>query len=223
MLFFLEIPSITQNRVLIATGSDAGLKDAESRLVGLWEATQAVHNIFQMIEIGVLRSLALLKMARVDEALAVLDHVVTLATPGGWIRPFVEAGPSMVDLLKRLIKKNVAVEYIDRLLAAFRDEEYRVVPEASDAQAAPAPSLGPPSPRPSVSPSPPPQPLDEPLTNRELDALELLAQRLQNKEIAEKLCISPETVKAHLKKIFQKLMVSTRRQAITRAKSLGII
>jgi len=44
MLFFLEIPSITKNRVLIATGSDAELRDAESRLEGLWEATQALHN-----------------------------------------------------------------------------------------------------------------------------------------------------------------------------------
>lgn len=116
----------------------------------------------------------------------------------------------MVDLLKRLIKKNVAVEYIDRLLAAFRDDEYGVVPEASDHPSVPPPPVN-------------TQPLDEPLTNRELDVLELLAQRLQNKEIAEKLCISPETVKAHLKNIFQKLMVSTRRQAITRAKALGII
>jgi ATP/maltotriose-dependent transcriptional regulator MalT len=53
--------------------------------------------------------------------------------------------------------------------------------------------------------------------------IDVLAQRLQNKEIAEKLCISNETVKAHLKNIFQKLMVSTRRQAITRAKALGIL
>lgn len=116
----------------------------------------------------------------------------------------------MADLLKRLHKQNVAVEYIDRLLAAFRDDEYGVVPEASDHPSVPPPPVN-------------TQPLDEPLTNRELDVLELLAQRLQNKEIAEKLCISPETVKAHLKNIFQKLMVSTRRQAITRAKALGII
>ena len=56
MLFFLEIPSITRSRILIAAGADAGLREAESRLSVLWEATRAVHNTFQLIEIGVLRS-----------------------------------------------------------------------------------------------------------------------------------------------------------------------
>jgi len=68
-----------------------------------------------------------------------------------------------------------------------------------------------------------PNPLIEPLTNRELDVLELLAKRFQDKEIAEKLFISPTTVKTHLKNIYQKLNVSKRREAVESAKALGIL
>ena len=70
---------------------------------------------------------------------------------------------------------------------------------------------------------PTPQPLVEPLTNREIDILERLSQRLRNKEIAEDLCISPETVKSHLTNIYQKPNVSKRREAVERGKVIGIL
>jgi LuxR family maltose regulon positive regulatory protein len=68
-----------------------------------------------------------------------------------------------------------------------------------------------------------PPPLVDPLTNRELDVLSLLAQRFSNKEIADQLCISTTTVKGHLQNIYGKLAVNKRREAIDRANKLGII
>ena len=107
--------------------------------------------------------------------------------------------------------------------AAFRDIEHRTVPDATDDES-PSPTLPrSPSLQVSLSRSPASQPLVEPLTNRELDVLELLAQRLSNQEIADKLFISSLTVKAHLQNIYGKLGVSKRREAIEKAEILGIL
>jgi DNA-binding NarL/FixJ family response regulator len=71
--------------------------------------------------------------------------------------------------------------------------------------------------------SPQTQSLVEPLTNREVEILHFLVQRLQNKEIAEKLFISSQTVKTHLQNIYQKLNASNRRMAVSIARDLNIL
>jgi LuxR family maltose regulon positive regulatory protein len=116
----------------------------------------------------------------------------------------------MADLLQRLHKQNVAVDYIEKLLAAFRDDEQVLVQDVSESQA-------------SLALAASQQLSEDPLTNREVDVLELLAQRLQNKEIAKKLTISPETVKGHLKNMYRKLQVRNRGEAVDKARGLGIL
>jgi LuxR family maltose regulon positive regulatory protein len=220
---WLEAPLITQARCLIAEGSKRNLKAATESLQSLRQQCEAWRFSCQIIEIAVLQALALEKRGRADEALDALKDAVALAEPGGWIRPFVEAGEPMVDLLMRLRKQNISVDYIEKLLAAFPDTGSKPhLPDlrsTNDKREFEAETIAQnPDPKSKIKNS-----LVEPLTNRELDVLELLAQRLQNKEIAEKLFISPKTVKSHLKNIYQKLGVNGRRQSVEKAKIIGIL
>ena len=94
--------------------------------------------------------------------------------------------------------------------AAFRNDEHRTVLNATDDKSA-------------SRRRPTSQPLIDPLTNQELNVLDLIAQRLSNNEIAETLFISTATVKWHLQNIYQKLNVKKRRQAVEKAKKIGIL
>jgi LuxR family maltose regulon positive regulatory protein len=218
---WLEAPLITQARCFIAEGSKRSLKAATESLRNLKRQSEEWCFTGQIIEIAVLKALALKKQGRADEALDALKDTVALAESSGWIRPFIEAGQMMADLLMRLRQQNVSVDYIERILAAFPDT----------ASTTPLPDLRSTNDKrefeaETVAQSPESKnqnSLIEPLTHRELDILELLAQRLQNKEIAQKLFISPTTVKTHLKNIYQKLNVSKRLEAVERAKKIGIL
>jgi LuxR family maltose regulon positive regulatory protein len=207
MFYWLETPRVTRCRVLIAEGSAASLREAVGNLHHFEQVKEARHNTRQLIDILLLQALACHKQEHADEALATLERAVTLAHPGGWIRPFVELGPMMVGLLEELRRQGVAPVYITQILTAFpTKDEGRKTDTGTLAFVA----------RPSSS-------LVEPLTNRELEVLELMAQRMTNKEIAAQLVVSVGTVKNHAYKINQKLNARGRRQAVAKATSLGIL
>ncbi len=201
MLFWLETPRITHCRVLVAEGSDESLRAAIEHLQEHWQLSQATHNTSQMIPILLLQALAYQKQSQPGQALAALQHAITLAEPGGWIRPFVEPGTEMIQLLSKLVDKQGATKYISKILAAFETEQHVEMPE----------------------PAQPASQLVDPLTNRESEILALLAQRLSNKEIAAELHISVGTVQQHLNHIYTKLYVKGRRQAVAKAAELAIL
>jgi LuxR family maltose regulon positive regulatory protein len=208
---WLELPHVTHCRQLVAIDSDESLEEAAERLDALREAAGAIHNTFHLIDILVLKALAFYKRSRREEALNILEQALNLAIPGGWIRPFVEPGSPMPDMLTRLKKQIVAGDMgdlIDKILNTFpaglSPNGSRQSPEREGRL-------------------PTHQPLIEPLTHREMDVLVLLAERLQNKEIAERLSVSPETVRTHLGHIYQKFSVTNRRKAVAMANDLGIL
>jgi len=203
MLVWLEIPAITWFRVCVATGSPASPRQASDGLAALYQSVEALHNHCQMITIGALRCVALDKLGYRDQALEVLRQMIELAEPGGWVWPFVELGRPMAELLEGLIQRPGGSDYPRRVLDRFPSSGRR----PSGATKA----------KPRTATTDHDAGLAEPLTRREVDVLKLLAQRLQTKEIAARLFVSPETVKSHRKNLYQKLGVKNRREAAIKA------
>ena len=84
-----------------------------------------------MIEMLALLALTYQHQDRLDDALAALEDAVTLAEPGSIIRPFIELGPPMVELLNHLSGQHVAVGAIEQILAAFTAEDLHTKPAVS--------------------------------------------------------------------------------------------
>jgi DNA-binding CsgD family transcriptional regulator len=96
---------------------------------------------------------------------------------------------------------------------ALREQDLGELPGGDPPTARPAPKDGPPA----------PQPLDEPLSERELEVLALLASGKTNREIAADLFVTVGTVKSHTSNIYGKLGVRNRAEALARARDLGLI
>ena len=138
-----------------------------------------------------------------ERAVQLLTKAFALAEPGDFTRTFVDEGPQMARLLYEALAQEIAPDYVRRLLAAF-------------------PVSGPEQ---TVSPQPENPALDwiEPLSDRELEVLQLIAEGLTNQEIANRLFLALNTVKAHTRNIYSKLGVNSRIQAVARARDLGVL
>jgi LuxR family maltose regulon positive regulatory protein len=160
-----------------------------------------------VLDILLLKALTYQEQGNLAPALSALASALELAEPEGYIRTFVGEGPAMATLLRKIrATQGREAGYVERLLQAFDQGEEPVVSASLQDG------------RPKA-----PQPLIEPLSDRELEVLQLMATGASNQNIAEALVIAVNTVKRHARNIFDKLGVENRTQAVARARALGLL
>jgi LuxR family maltose regulon positive regulatory protein len=156
----------------------------------------------ERLAVLVLQALTLWMQGVPDQAVRRLHDALQLGEPGGYLRLFADEGATMTELLRATAAAGFMPDFIERVLEVCRAEEPR---------------------RKDVVSSAPVRPLVEPLSRREREVLQLIAVGLSNQEIAGRLVLALETVKGHNKRIFGKLQVQRRTEAVARARDLGVL
>jgi LuxR family maltose regulon positive regulatory protein len=188
---------IEQTAVVRVQMAQSRLDEALNLLARLLEAARAAGRRGSAVKILALQALAMQAGDDLEGALSTLARALALAEPQRYVRTFVDEGELMAQLLRRAVGQGIAPEYAGRLLSSMGG---RAAPLALAEQ-----------------------PLVEPLTERELEVLRLIAAGLSNREIAQELVIAVSTVKSHVNHIYGKLGVKNRTQAVAKAHDLALL
>ena len=209
LTYLREFEHTTLARVLIARYESERREDSIHVAMGLLErllqAAEAGGRLGSAMEILVLQARAYDAQGDTPAALGALERALTLAEPEGYIRLFVDEGRPMAQLLSEAAAHGIVPDYTARLLTIFEAREQRSAGECADLAASSS------------------RPLADPLSQRECEILQLIAQGLSNREIGERLFLALDTVKGHNRNLFAKLLVRRRTEAVARARELGLL
>ena len=209
--YLREFEHITLARILLARyksdRADRSILEAMGLLERLLKAAEEGGRAGSTIEILVLQALAHHAQGDIPAALIPLQQALTLAEPEGYVRIFVDEGPPMAQLLREAAARGIEPDYTGKLLAVIEAEEQKSEGKSNLPPALPEGHRD-------------GEPLSEPLSQRELEVLRLIAQGLSNREISKRLFLALNTVKGHNQKIYSKLQVQSRTEAIARAREL---
>ena len=151
------------------------------------------------IEVYCLKALLIAVLDNTTAALTQLEPALSAGESQSYVRTFVDFGQPMEKLLEQAISHQIHNEYATFLLTQFT--------QTSGQQVNDKPWPG----------------LNEPLSERELEVLALLASHLSGPEIADRLNISPNTIKTHIRNIYSKLGVNSRDQAVIKTQELNLL
>jgi LuxR family maltose regulon positive regulatory protein len=173
------------------------------------------------IELRILRCLTLARLGKTQEATrqveADLECLLAMAEPEGYVRIFLDEGVPMQLLLAQWLAhagNGSLRDFAIRLLAQFAEPGAASAGQEKDL---PTRGLIDPEDRPAKNI------LVDPLSQRELEVLHLMALGRTNQEIARQLIVAPGTIKAHAASIYRKLDVANRTEAVARARQLGLL
>jgi LuxR family maltose regulon positive regulatory protein len=189
-------------------GDEQAVARIEQLAVNIITSAEAGGRVGRMIRALILRSLALNAGGLGARAQADLGNAITLAAPGGYVRVFSAQGEPMARLLGSFGAPPAQQAYVRRLLEATSLAAKAQKPTAGDAKWGQAGALT--------------QALVEPLSEREIEVLKLLAEGLTYQEVAERLIVSLNTVRFHVKSIYGKLGVDNKTAALEAARNLRL-
>ncbi len=208
-----EFEHLTLARVLMAEYQRRQARHLILQAIGLLErllkTAETQTRTGSIIEILLVQALAHQVQGNLPLALASLERALTLAEPEGYVRLFVDEGEPVRLLLlgfrERIERQSSGhghplFGYVEKLLSAYARAGVK---------------------QPTTDPKNPD--MIEPLSERELEVLRLVAQGLTNHEISQRLVVALSTVKGHNLRIFGKLQARNRSEAVTRARDLGLL
>lgn len=207
-----EFGDLTLARIRCTQGQ---IEPAQALLAQAQRDAEAQGRNGALIEILAIAAIGLAAQGKTTAALSRLEASLTLAAPEGYLRVFLDEGPPMAALLRAFDDARRTTSraqprlyrFVQCLLEAFGHETAHRPGTSADA----------------VLPSSSVHPLVEPLSERELEVLHLIAGGAPNGAIAEQLVVSVGTVKSHVNHILGKLGAHNRTEAVARARAAGLL
>ena len=199
-----EYEHISLARLIVAQGQASSDGVTLTRALGLIDrlalSAESAGRVGHLIDLLILQTLTLDALGDLNQALSCLERALELAEPQGFVRIFLDNGNPIIRLLKEAARRDIVADYAVKLLNRIDTDTQPDGPNIS-----------------------PPSLLVDPLSERELEVLHLMAQDLSYQEIADQIMVSLNTVRTHVKNIYSKLMVHKRSEAVAKAEELNLL